>query len=142
MDAKVVMAKHHANGDMDDPLVQWEFEETVAAIEAEAEQKKSSYVSSVLSAAADYQLDFTRTKPNRRRLLVCITCGAGTNMNGVGIVSWFLAPVLDQLASQRLFNYLRSSLVFLSGTSSSARQCAFTPIALVVDRSSIRQKWG
>lgn len=30
---------------MDDPLVQYEYEETVAAIEAEAAQKKTSYVS-------------------------------------------------------------------------------------------------
>jgi len=77
-----VMAKSHANGDMDDALVHWEFEETVATIEAEAGQKTTSY------------LDFFRTKPNRRRLIVLVSCGAGTNMNGVGIVSWFLAPVL------------------------------------------------
>lgn len=81
-DAKTMMATSHANGDMDDALVNWEFEETVAALEAEELQKNTSY------------LDFFRTKPNRRRLLVMITCGAGTNMNGVGIVSWFLAPVL------------------------------------------------
>lgn len=43
-EAKVVMAKHHANGDIDDPLVNWEFEETVNSIEAEAEASKSSYV--------------------------------------------------------------------------------------------------
>ena len=34
-----------------------------------------------------FQLDFTRTKANTKRLLIVVTCGAGTNMNGVGIVS-------------------------------------------------------
>lgn len=44
----MVFAKFHANGEMDDPLVIYEFEETVAAIEAEAEQKKTSFVSDLL----------------------------------------------------------------------------------------------
>ena len=41
----MVFAKSHANGDMDDPLVSYEYEETVAAIEAEAAAKTASYVS-------------------------------------------------------------------------------------------------
>lgn len=39
------MAKHHANGDLNDPLVNWEFDETVTAIEAENDAAKTSYVS-------------------------------------------------------------------------------------------------
>jgi hypothetical protein len=43
------MAKYHANGDMDDPLVNWEFDETITAIESENNTAKTSYVSSPLS---------------------------------------------------------------------------------------------
>lgn len=39
------MAKYHANGDMNDPLINWEFDETVTAIEAENNAAKTSYVS-------------------------------------------------------------------------------------------------
>lgn len=39
------MARHHANGNTDDALVHWEFQETVNSIEAEAEASKTSYVS-------------------------------------------------------------------------------------------------
>ena len=40
-----ILAKYHANGEVNDPLVQWEYQEINQALEAEATLNKSSYVS-------------------------------------------------------------------------------------------------
>jgi hypothetical protein len=40
-----ILAKYHANGNISDPLVQWEYQEIHHALEAEATGDKSSYVS-------------------------------------------------------------------------------------------------
>jgi hypothetical protein len=43
-----VMAKYHANGKSDDPLVQWQFDEVKSTIEREETMDKASYVSCLL----------------------------------------------------------------------------------------------
>lgn len=43
--AKKALIKHHANGDADDPLVEWEYREIVTTIEQEATMNKARYVS-------------------------------------------------------------------------------------------------
>lgn len=65
--ARAILGKYHANGDQNDPLVDWEYQEIVASLRAEAEMKKTSY------------LDFFRTKPNLRRLFVLCMLSVGTN---------------------------------------------------------------
>lgn len=42
------MAKYHANGKSDDPLVQWQFDEVKSTIEREETMDKASYVSCLL----------------------------------------------------------------------------------------------
>jgi MFS family permease len=44
-EAKAIMVKHHANGAENDPLVEWEYREVVATLEAESQKNKSRYVS-------------------------------------------------------------------------------------------------
>ncbi|KAI8311158.1 hypothetical protein K4K61_012555 [Colletotrichum sp. SAR11_59] len=77
-----MLAKYHANGDINDELVQWEFREMKEAIKAEAISHKTSYV------------DFFRTTGNRKRLFVSAVMAIGVNWVGNGIVGYYLAPVL------------------------------------------------
>lgn len=61
-----ILAKYHANGDEDDELVRYEYNEICMAIQLEEENSKTSF------------MDFTKTPGNRRRLLVLVTMATGT----------------------------------------------------------------
>ena len=76
-----VLARYHANGDINDELVQWEYHEVQSAIQQE-ESVQSSY------------LEFLRTAGNRRRLMVIVSISVGTNWVGNSLVSFYLAPIL------------------------------------------------
>ena len=76
-----VFARYHANGEVDDPLVRWEYHEVQSAIQQEE------------SVTASY-LDFFRTPGNRRRLFVIISISVGTNWVGNSLISFYLAPIL------------------------------------------------
>lgn len=78
-----ILATYHANGDMEDELVKYEYKEICHAIELEEENKRTKYA------------DFVRTPGNRRRLLVLLTLATGTNWIGNSIISYYLAPVLE-----------------------------------------------
>ena len=43
--ARAVLVKYHANGDDEDPLVDWQFGEIVSTLQQEQEKNKSRYVS-------------------------------------------------------------------------------------------------
>jgi hypothetical protein len=73
-----VLSKYHANGETDDPLVQWELHEIESALLQEA-SARSSY------------LDFFRTPGNLRRLAVILTISVGTNWVGNSLISYYLA---------------------------------------------------
>ena len=55
-EAKAVMVKYHANGDVNDALVQWQYEEIRASLKAEAEIGEASYVGVDLAGRADLSL--------------------------------------------------------------------------------------
>jgi hypothetical protein len=44
-EARAVLVEHHANGDSDDALVEWQFGEILSALHSESLVGKSSYVS-------------------------------------------------------------------------------------------------
>ena len=75
------LAKYHANGDVNDELVQWEYHEVQSTIHQE-EAVQSSY------------FDFFRTAGNRRRLMVIVSISVGTNWVGNSLISFYLAPIL------------------------------------------------
>ncbi|KFY50102.1 hypothetical protein V495_00348 [Pseudogymnoascus sp. VKM F-4514 (FW-929)] len=77
-----VLAKFHANGDKEDPLVQLEMREISNAIEREFLQKDASFLS------------FLQTPGNRRRLAVLVALACSLNWMGNGIITYFLSPVL------------------------------------------------
>jgi hypothetical protein len=74
-EAHQMLAKYHANGDMEDPLVQLELREINAALEREAKSQQVSF------------MDFTRTPGNRKRLAVLILMAFSLNWMGNGIIS-------------------------------------------------------
>ncbi|BEJ12731.1 hypothetical protein CspHIS471_0211910 [Cutaneotrichosporon sp. HIS471] len=84
-EALSILAKYHANGKLDDPLVQLEYNEMVLALEAEGGEHKSSF------------LDFFRFKGNRRRLVMSLVMASGTNWNGSGLVGYYLTPILESI---------------------------------------------
>jgi len=77
-----ILADEHANGDVNDELVQYEYNEICQALQTEEENQRSRYT------------DFLKTPGNRRRLLVLITMGTGSNWVGNGIIAYYLSPAL------------------------------------------------
>ncbi|KAK9489498.1 general substrate transporter [Lipomyces doorenjongii] len=83
-EALQILARYHANGDLDDSLVQFEFNEICAAIEIDkALATKNDWISFISTAGA------------RRRLAICILVGFMIQWAGNGIVSYYLAPILQ-----------------------------------------------
>ncbi|GMK56157.1 hypothetical protein CspeluHIS016_0212130 [Cutaneotrichosporon spelunceum] len=82
-----VLAKYHANGYVEDELVQWEMEQIRHALAHEGSQ--ASY------------LDFVKTPGNRRRLIIVLTLCVGLNWMGNGVISYYLSPVLKMVGVTR-----------------------------------------
>ncbi|GAA6004784.1 hypothetical protein JCM10207_001013 [Rhodosporidiobolus poonsookiae] len=76
-----VLADHHANGKIDDELVQHEMDEIEAAI-AREKVEKTGFMS------------FFKTKGNLHRLLIVVATGTGSQANGVAVFSYYLVPAL------------------------------------------------
>ncbi|ETS78620.1 hypothetical protein PFICI_10682 [Pestalotiopsis fici W106-1] len=79
-----ILAKYHANGDRDDPLVRLEYTEIIEGLETERVQSRVAYK------------DYLRAE-NRRRLFLIVVIAIGTNWVGNGIVSYYLSPILSQI---------------------------------------------
>ena len=82
-DARAFLVKHHAGGNEDDPLVAFELAEIQGTLEMEK-----------IAAASSSYADMFKTKGNRHRLFISVTLGVFAQWNGVGIASYYLAPVL------------------------------------------------
>ncbi|GAA6003137.1 hypothetical protein JCM10207_001766 [Rhodosporidiobolus poonsookiae] len=76
-----VLARQHANGKENDPLVVHEMQEIEAALEREKREKLGF-------------LSFLKTPGNRRRLLIVALTGTGTQATGITVFSYYLAPAL------------------------------------------------
>lgn len=75
-EALQILGKYHANGNTQDPTVQFEYREIKETLAMELDAKKqSSY------------LDFLRTKGNRYRLAVLISLGVFSQWSGNAIIS-------------------------------------------------------
>lgn len=85
-EALAVLVRLHANGREDDELVQYEFSEICEAIRREQAASKSSSWG-----------DFVATKGNRHRLLICVLVGIFIQWAGNGVVSYYLAPILESV---------------------------------------------
>jgi hypothetical protein len=85
-EALAVFATYHANGDTEDPLVRYEYQEVVNAIKFEA----------LASKGASYSA-FFKTKGNRHRLSVLVLLGFLSQWVGMGVVSYYFAAILTSI---------------------------------------------
>lgn len=93
-----ILVKFHANGNTQDSLVAFEFEEICETIQHEAQAASSSSWKT-----------FFATSGNRHRLLICVLVGIMIQWAGNGIVTYYLAPILvsvgvDSPTQQALIN--------------------------------------
>lgn len=83
-EAKQVLAKYHANGDMDDELVAFELNSIVAAVAADKDNHSSF-------------TDLVATKGNRWRTYIIVVLAVVTQWGGNGVVSYYLPEVLSSV---------------------------------------------
>ncbi|KAL1634229.1 hypothetical protein SLS58_010773 [Diplodia intermedia] len=98
--ARALIAKRHAAGAPDDPLVAAEVAQIAEALRLEA-----------AAAQASSYLTFFATRGNRRRFAIVLAVGFFSQWSGNGLVSYYLALVLDSIgyesqATQTLVNAL------------------------------------
>lgn len=113
-EAKGILAKYHAGGDMTSPLVTREITEIVQAIRQEQ------------AAAATTWGTLVATKGNVKRLFIAVCLGSFAQWNGIGVVSYYLTLVLDSIGitnsfDQTLINGLLQVLLIIIPYSSHKR---------------------
>lgn len=85
-EAGEILAKYHAGGDRQHPLVTYQMVEIETTITAEKEA----------TASASY-LDMIKTRGNRHRLWISVSLGIFAQWAGNGVVSYYLPLVLDSV---------------------------------------------
>ncbi|KAJ3510111.1 hypothetical protein NMY22_g16072 [Coprinellus aureogranulatus] len=84
-EAFAILAKYHAEGDMESELVKAEYVQIEKTLEAEKETAKVGW------------MDLLKTSGMRRRILVGSALGLFTQWSGNGLTSYFLARILDNV---------------------------------------------
>ena len=79
-----ILAKYHANGNENDPTVQFEFREIKETIRMEYESSKNSSY-----------MDFFKTRGNRYRLAVLLSLGFFSQWSGNAIISNYASKLYD-----------------------------------------------
>jgi len=106
--ARQVIGKYHCNGDMEDPLIQFEIDEIHAALELEQAAKTVTWMSL-----------FTQ-RGNLKRMRIIIALAFFSQWSGNGLVSYYLSKVLNAIGITsgfdqtlingilQIFNYITS----------------------------------
>jgi sugar porter (SP) family MFS transporter len=85
-EALQMLGKYHANGDINNPTVQFEYAEIKETLRLEFQyQKNSSY------------LDFFKTKGNRYRLMLLASLGLFSQWSGNGLTSYYATDVYNSI---------------------------------------------
>lgn len=84
-EALSILAKYHANGNVQDTTVQFQYLEIRETLRLEYSSKSSSY------------LDFFKTKGNRYRLLLVMGLGLFSQWSGNGLTSYYFALVMNSI---------------------------------------------
>ncbi|KAK8864556.1 hypothetical protein IAR55_001806 [Kwoniella newhampshirensis] len=119
-----LLAAMHANGDEQDELVVRSIAEIEASLELDRQAKHTGYSA------------FLKTPGNRRRLLVIFMLATGTQLNGVGLVSYYLAPILSLVGITE-----RGQQAGLNGGLAIFNLVCSVVAAQVVDRWGRRPLW-
>lgn len=85
-EAHRILAKYHANGDMDDELVLWELSEI----------KKSIEIERIAAKTVTYGT-FLKTKGNRWRLAIILLVGFSAQWVGNGIITFYVVSILESI---------------------------------------------
>ncbi|KAE9369215.1 general substrate transporter [Stipitochalara longipes BDJ] len=80
-----VMAKYHANGNINDEVIMFEFAEIKEALKEEKINSKGRY------------LDLFNTPGNRRRIFICLCCGFFSQMSGTSLTGYYLSKILTDI---------------------------------------------
>ncbi|KAJ9483415.1 hypothetical protein VN97_g9995 [Penicillium thymicola] len=80
-----ILARYHANGDKNDELVQDEFYQICKSINAESDKSCRRWST------------FFATRSNLHRLSICVILGFMQEWSGNGVVSYYLAPILESV---------------------------------------------
>ncbi|KAL4790547.1 hypothetical protein BDV19DRAFT_393921 [Aspergillus venezuelensis] len=104
-EAHLILAKAHSNGDLHDPIVMAEMEETSLALQRETISKSS-------------WRGFFTSPVHRKRLFLLIFIGTAVNWSGNGLISYYLFRVLDTVGvtsekSQTLINVVLQIVSFV-----------------------------
>lgn len=122
-EARQVLANLHANGKLDDDLVNYEMTEVANAIELE--RTHSISWGSLL-----------KTKGNRWRVWIVVHAAAGAQLNGIGIIAYYLVPMLKIVGIVE--PRMQSQLVIGQGV---MNLCVTTAATYMVDRAGRRPMW-
>lgn len=77
-----ILLEHHCGGDESDPLASFEFNEIQSTLTSEKEHSTGSW------------LDLVRTKGNRYRTWVVVTCSIASQASGTTLTGYYLAVIL------------------------------------------------
>ena len=99
-EALQMLAKYHAEGDVNDPLVMFEFNEIRETLAKERAYDRGNFWLNYL--------EFIRTPGNRLRLFILTWCACISQMSGNAFISYYLAPIL---AAAGLTTSLQQTLI-------------------------------
>ncbi|OQE25364.1 hypothetical protein PENSTE_c006G08208 [Penicillium steckii] len=85
-EARAILVRHHAGGDVNSALVNYEFQEIVSTIRAEKEASQNGSYAEML-----------KTPGNRHRLMISITLGFSAQWVGNGVISYYLSLILTSV---------------------------------------------
>lgn len=85
-EALAILGKYHANGDINNPTVQFEYAEIKETLRLEFQYKKTSSY-----------LDFFKTRGNRYRLMLLASLGLFSQWSGNGLVSYYATDVYKSI---------------------------------------------
>ncbi|OAL47113.1 MFS general substrate transporter [Pyrenochaeta sp. DS3sAY3a] len=110
-EALAFLAKYHAEGNTEDPMIQFEYKEIQNALEYEKIVDKGSWIGNYL--------DFVRTPGNRKRLFILVWSACFAQMSGNAFISYYLSPVLTSVGlttslEQTLINATQQMLSWFS----------------------------
>jgi sugar porter (SP) family MFS transporter len=110
-DALTFLAKYHAEGNEQDPLVQFEYAEITEALTLEKSADKGSLLK-------NYR-ELIRTPGNRKRLFILLWGSCIAQMSGNAFISYYLSPVLSSVGlttslEQTLINATQQMLSWFS----------------------------
>ncbi|KAJ6163005.1 hypothetical protein N7497_002984 [Penicillium chrysogenum] len=123
-DGMAILARYHANGDVNDELVQDEFYQICKSINAEADKSCRRWSS------------FFATRSNMHRLSICVILGFMQEWSGNGVVSYYLAPILESVG---IYNASHQAAINIS--MQVWNLCFAVGGAMAADRYGRRKLW-